>query len=244
VFLVTGLDNDFNLRRIERFLTVAWDSGARPVIVLNKTDLCPAFEERVAEVEAVALGIPVHPVCAREADTLAHLHQYLIRGQTVALLGSSGVGKSTITNTLLGTERQAVKAIRESDGRGRHTTSRRELILLPEGGLLIDNPGMREIQLWGDEETLKNAFADVEELTTQCRFRSCRHEGEPGCAVQEALAEEELDSHRYRSYLKLKREFKLLELRKDQRARLSEKSRWRKVAISERKRKKTERGSR
>jgi len=155
VFLVSGLDGDFNVRRIERYLTLAWDSGATPVIVLNKADVCEGVEAYVQEVDSIAFGIPIHPVSAITHQGLDALRAYLRHGQTVAMLGSSGVGKSTLINSLLGTERQQIGAVRESDGRGRHITTQRELILLPGGGVIIDNPGLRELQLWGDEEGLK-----------------------------------------------------------------------------------------
>jgi ribosome biogenesis GTPase len=229
VFLVNGLDHDFNLRRIERYLALAWESGARPVVILNKADLCSELEERVRDVENVAIGVPIHPLCAREIESLSPLDQYLQPGHTAALLGSSGVGKSTLINTLLGTERQEVRAIRESDGRGRHTTAFRELILLPSRGMIIDNPGMREIQLWGDADALKDAFHDIEELAGACRFRTCRHESEPGCAVREALEGGNLEPRRYRSYLKLQKELEHLERRRDQKARRNAKSRWKPI---------------
>lgn len=155
VFLVAGLDRDFNLRRLERYLVLAWDSGASPVVVLNKADLCDELEVRVAEVEGIAFGVPVHPISATEKEGLEPLFQYLGQGQTVALLGSSGVGKSTLINSLLGREVLAVGAVRADDQRGRHTTTHRELVPMPGGGVLIDNPGMRELQLWTDEEGLK-----------------------------------------------------------------------------------------
>ena len=230
VFLVSGLDRDFNLRRIERYLTLAWDSGATPVIVLNKADVCEDVEAYVQEVDSIAFGIPIHPVSAITHQGLDALRAYLRHGQTVAMLGSSGVGKSTLINSLLGTERQQIGAVRESDGRGRHITMQRELILLPGGGLIIDNPGLRELQLWGDEEGLKGTFADIEELAGLCRFRDCRHEREPGCAIQQALREGTLNPGRWQSYLKLKKELQFLAIRQDQKARLAEKAKWKKIS--------------
>jgi ribosome biogenesis GTPase len=230
VFLMTGLDRDYNLRRIERYLVLAWESGAQPVILLNKADLCSEVAERVAEVGGIAFDVPIHPISAMENQGLEALAPYLMPGKTIALLGSSGVGKSTLINTLLGEERQEVGAVRESDGRGRHITSRRELILLPSGALLIDNPGMREIQMWGDEQGLSGAFEDVEALARGCRFRDCRHEKETGCAVREALDIGALDPDRFKSYLKLQRELRFLARRQDQKLRQEEKAKWKKIS--------------
>ncbi len=230
VFLMSGLDRDYNLRRIERYLVLAWESGAQPVILLNKADLCPEVDERVAEVGGIAFDVPVHPISAMANQGLEALRPYLEPGKTISLLGSSGVGKSTLINTLLGEERQDVGAVRESDGRGRHITSRRELIPLPSGALLIDNPGMREIQMWGDEEGLSGAFEDVEALARACRFRDCRHEKEVGCAVREALETGVLDPGRFKSYQKLQRELRFLARRQDQKLRQAEKAKWKKIS--------------
>ncbi len=228
VFLVSGLDHDFNVRRIERYLTVAWESGASPVIVLNKTDLCDDVPIRVAEVEAIAKGVPVVPMSAVKDEGVRVLLEFLPEGKTGAFLGSSGVGKSTIVNHLIGREVQKTQDVRETDSRGRHTTSRRELLLLSSGGMLIDTPGMRELQLWSGEG-LHYSFEDIEELAAQCRFRDCRHEQEPDCAVQKALDECSLDPERFESYLKLQRELNYLERRQNQRAALIEKERWKKI---------------
>jgi ribosome biogenesis GTPase len=229
VFLVTGLDADFNLRRIERYLTVAWESGARPVVVLNKADVCDDLAARVAETEAVAAGVPVLAASAAVGD-VSVFDPYLRPGETVALLGSSGVGKSTITNRLLGGEAQRTAGVREHDSRGRHTTTRRELFLLPSGALLVDTPGMRELQVWGGEgEGLGGAFADVEAVARECRFSDCRHSGEPGCAVAEALDSGALDAGRFANYLALDREMEHAARRTDQRLRLAEKQRWKTI---------------
>ena len=198
VFLVSGLDGDYNLRRIERYVAVAWDSGANPVIILNKADLCGDLEERLMEVEAVALGIPILPVSAAENEGLDLVREYLVEGKTAVFLGSSGVGKSTIINRLLGEERLKTGAVREFDDRGRHITTYRELIVLPSGGVVVDTPGLREIQMWNDNEGLSRAFRDVEEIVGQCRFTDCSHGEEPGCAIRQALEDGTLAPERYR----------------------------------------------
>jgi ribosome biogenesis GTPase len=238
VFIVCGLDADFNLRRIERYVAVAWDSGTTPVIVLNKADLCSDVEERMGEVEDVAPGVPVYPVSAVKNEGLEVFQQYLGLGRTAVLLGSSGVGKSTIINSMLGEERLKVRAVREYDGRGRHTTTHREMIFLPAGGIIIDTPGLREIQAWSDARGISRAFEDIEAFAGQCRFRDCRHEREPGCAVRQAIKNGILSAERYRSYVKLRKELDYLTVRKDQRARMDEKKKWKNISIWSRKMKK------
>ena len=205
---------DVHVRRIERYLTVAWDSGASPVVLLNKADLCDDIEDCISEVESVAIGVPVHSLSAAESQGLEILDEYLDNGKTIAFLGSSGVGKSTLINKLLGDERIKTNAVREFDNKGRHTTTHREMILIPEKGIVIDTPGMREIQIWGDESALEKAFGDIEELGSQCRFRDCSHQGEPGCAIKRALNEGTLDAGRYRSYLKIQKELEHLSRRR------------------------------
>lgn len=229
VLLVNGLDGDFNPRRIERYLTVAYDSGANPVIVLNKCDLAEDLDEQVAAVEQLAYGVPVHPVSAVAGAGLDTLRPYLAPGVTVALLGSSGVGKSSLVNALLGQAALAIGVVRDDDSRGRHTTTARELIVLPGGGIVIDTPGMRELQLW-DDEGLRETFEDIAELMTRCRFNDCRHQSEPGCAVQAALRSGRLDGTRYQSYLKLQREAAQTEARKAGRQRQLDKERGRQFA--------------
>jgi ribosome biogenesis GTPase len=229
VFLVSGLDGDFNPRRIERYLILAWESGASPVIVLNKADLCQNLEKCLTEVAVVALGVTIVTISATTNQGLDELKEYLQPGQTVALLGSSGVGKSTITNQLMGETVQKVQAVRQGDDRGKHTTSHRELMLLSTGGLIIDTPGMREIQLWGGDEGLPETFMEIENLAQKCRFRNCQHHHEPGCAVQQALQEGILDESRFLNYQKLQKELKYMETKQDQREYIAEKEKWKKV---------------
>jgi ribosome biogenesis GTPase / thiamine phosphate phosphatase len=211
VFLVQALDSTLNLRRLERYLVVASDSGARPVVLLNKSDLCQNLADVRTEVERVAAGAPVHILAARRGEGVEAINGYLPEGVTGAVLGSSGVGKSTIINRLLGSDRLPTQEVREFDDRGRHTTTRRELVILPGRGLLIDTPGIRELQLLGGTEGLEAAFEDVEGLVLECRFRDCRHEEEPGCAVRQALVDGRLPLERFASYQKLLREIAFLE---------------------------------
>jgi len=223
VFLVVGLDRDFNLRRIERYLTLIYNSGASPVIILNKADMCADAEDLRELTESSAPGTPVHVLSALQGAGIETIQQYLKEGSTIAFLGSSGVGKSTLINRLLDEERMAVKDVREADGKGRHTTTHRELIVLPDGGALIDTPGMREIQVWGSTEGLSSSFPEIEQMAQDCRFKDCRHETEPGCAVLEAVSDDELSRDRYVSYLKLRGELENLEMRKNESARHNEK---------------------
>jgi ribosome biogenesis GTPase / thiamine phosphate phosphatase len=229
VFLVCGLDGDFNPRRIERYLAAAWESGAEPVVVLNKADLADDLDALTAEAGSVAPGAAVVPVSALRGDGLAGLEPWLTPGRTVALLGSSGAGKSTLVNALLGAPRQATGGVREDDSRGRHTTTHRELVPLPGGALLLDTPGMRELQLWGGEESLDGAFPEIAELAVRCRFRDCRHESEPGCAVLAAAESGELDEVRLASWRKLQRELLRLAARTDAKARAELQAKWKAI---------------
>ena len=228
VFLVSALDQRFSLRRLERYLTLGWQSGATPVIVLTKTDLCDDVEGVVLEAEAIAFGVDVLAVSAETGEGLEAIRGYASGNRTVALLGLSGAGKSTLINRLIGEERLATKDVRQ-DGRGRHTTTHRELIALPDGGVVIDTPGMRSVGLWdGDGGAgLEQTFADVQELAAGCRFSDCRHEGEPGCAVTAAIEQGTLPAERLESYTKLLRELRFQELKQDKRARSEQRKQWR-----------------
>ncbi len=210
LFIVCGLDGDFSPRRIERYLVLAAESGAAPVVVLNKRDLRRDWQECAEECSAAAPGVPVVALAAEAGDGLEQLAPWLQPARTAAFIGSSGAGKSTLINRLLGHAAQRVNAVREGDSRGRHTTTNRELFRAPEGWLLLDMPGLREIQLWAGSGGVERAFSDVSELASQCRYRDCRHSGEPGCAVRDAV-----DPDRLASYGKLQREIAHLERQTD-----------------------------
>lgn len=206
VFIVNGLDDDYNPKRIERYLLLSWDSGAMPVIVLNKADLCEDLDARLDELRPIARDAPVHVVSAIESDGLEQLTPYFSEGTTCALMGSSGVGKSTLINALLGYEKFETNTVREGDSKGRHTTTFREMVAVPGGGLIIDTPGMRELQVWNDTASLSQAFEDIEALALNCKFTDCRHDSEPGCAVKQAISDGDLGQDRLQRYEKLQRE--------------------------------------
>lgn len=242
VFLVTSLNQDFRIRRLERYLAIAWESSARPVIILTKTDLCEDVEAKFEAVQAIAAGVPIHAVCAIKGEGMHELQPYFAAGQTVALIGSSGVGKSTLINALLGFDRQFVKQVREHDDRGLHTTRHRELISLPSGGLVLDTPGMRELQLWESDEGVETTFEDIEELAAHCYFTNCRHENEPRCAVRAAVEDGRLPADRLGSYQKLQLELAHLARRQDALAQKNERNRWKKLSRMAEERAKWKRG--
>jgi ribosome biogenesis GTPase len=234
VWIVSSLDQDFSLRRIERYLTLAWESGARPVVVLTKSDLSSDVDRCTSQVESISIGIPVHTTSSLTQHGLNELEVYFSNHATVALLGSSGVGKSTLINALAGAALQETAAVR-GDGKGRHTTTHRQLLSLPNGGLIIDTPGMRELQLWESESGLADTFGDIDELAAHCRFADCRHAGEPGCFVAEAVQQGQLSEDRLQSYQKLQRELAHLERKQDARAQLEEKQRIKSIMKAARK---------
>ena len=230
VIIVAALNGDLSLRRLERYLTLTWASGAAPVLLLNKADLCDDLAARVGEVRAIAGGAAVLTSSAVLGDGLAALAPYLQPGQTVVLLGSSGVGKSTITNALLGDERQSVRSVREDDARGRHTTTSRELFELPGGGLLIDTPGMRSMELAETGDGLDLAFSDIEAYAAECRFRDCAHEMEPGCAVRAAIVAGDLTQDRLHARRKLQHELGIVTKAADAAAKRANARTWGKIS--------------
>ncbi|MEM7182675.1 MAG: ribosome small subunit-dependent GTPase A [Spirochaetota bacterium] len=210
-FLMQGLDDDYNLSRLERFLGLSLDAGIPPVVVLNKRDIAVELMEKVASVrELLPPSVPIFTISAKTGEGMEELQSFLQTGTTIAVLGSSGAGKSTFLNTLLGEETQKTNEVRQDDSKGRHTTVHRELFLLPQGALLLDSPGIRELQLWEPGKSNGTAFPDILELAQKCKFRDCQHQEEPGCAVREALELGILSERRYKNYLKLQKEEKYL----------------------------------
>jgi len=229
VLVVTGLDGDFNLRRLERYFATARASRAQCAILLNKADLCEDLDARIHDVRAIAPGADVVTISALHGDGIDALRPYLVPGETVAFVGSSGAGKSTLINRLLGRERQATGAVRETDSRGRHTTTHRELLETPSGALLIDTPGLRQLQPWAGEDDVDGAFPDIEELAGECRYRDCAHVGEEGCAVQAAIDNGSLEFDRFSNYRKMRKEAAYLDRQLDIRAQLDQKAKWKKI---------------
>lgn len=223
IFLIQSLNKDFNMRRLERYLIAAWESGAVPVIVLTKSDLCDDIDARIQKVEETAPGVEIHAVSNLTGAGIEPLRKYVSTGKTIALLGSSGVGKSTLVNTLTGAQVLKTQEIREDDSKGRHTTTHRELVLLPGGGLILDTPGMRTLSLWEAEEGVEKMFGEIESIIKTCRFNDCKHEKEPGCAVRDALKKGTIDTTKWQSWLKLQKEIRHLEAKKDNKIRAIEK---------------------
>jgi len=232
VFIVSSLNNELSMRRFERYLVLAYESCAKPVIVLTKSDLCEVSAETKEKIEKLASGVDVCVTSAVTGAGIEDLKKYLVAGSTVAFLGSSGVGKSTIINILTGADIQKVAEISDYDDRGRHTTTHRELIILPSKALVIDTPGMRELQMWEAENGLPEAFDDIAELSKNCKFGDCAHDSEPGCAVLMAVADGSLDEKRYESYRKLEREIASFKMRSDVMARSAERKKWRQIIKS------------
>lgn len=215
VVLVTSMNQDFSVRRLERYLTLVWESGATPIVVLTKSDLVEDAAPFLREAERCALGFPVLAISATTGQGLEELRSLIVRGETLVLLGSSGAGKSTLANALGGKQLRATREIRESDGKGRHATTDRRLVRLPSGVLLIDTPGLREVQLWAGAEAVEQTFSEIAEIALRCRFRDCRHKGEPGCAVAAAVAAGEIGAERLDSLHRLRREQERLERERD-----------------------------
>lgn len=228
-FIVCALNYDFNLRRIERYLSMVWQSGAMPVVILTKTDLCDDAEVKKAEVQNIAFGVDVHAISNISSDGIKMLHKYFEGNKTVVLLGSSGVGKSSLINNLAQGTVMKVGELRSNMDKGRHTTTHKQMIILPEGGLIIDTPGVRELQLWDAQEGIQHTFNDIEEFAQHCKFADCTHADEPGCAVKQAVQEGNLDSARFENYLKVQKEQAYLIKRQTQSSAKMEKDKWKSI---------------
>lgn len=232
IFLVFALEGGRNYSEgaIERFLTRAWDSGATPIIILNKSDLCENTADFIYKTELIAAGTPIHLTNAIDGDGIDELKTYLKPGKTIGFTGFSGVGKSSLINALCGVNIMRIGSIREDDKKGKHTTTHKELILLEDGSILIDSPGLKELQLWGDESSLDNTFEDIFDLANLCRFKNCSHNGEPGCMIQTSLDNGDLDIGRYNRYLNMKKELQYLERKTSIKAQLEAKKKYKDIS--------------
>ena len=228
IFIMSDLKDDYNINRLERYLTIAWDSGAKPIIVLNKADLCNKkdIENKKSEVEKIAFGVPVHVISCKKNRGLTEINRYLSSGTTISLIGSSGVGKSTLINQIIGRTKQKTNNTRKSDGKGKHTTTAREIIIIPDKGVIIDTPGMREIQLWNNDSGINSTFADIEKLSKRCKFNDCTHTHEPNCAVKDAINSGDLSEDRLKNFHKMKREMRYQKLKEMKTANQIEYAKW------------------
>jgi len=228
-FIVCALNYDFNLRRIERYLSLIWQSGATPVVVLTKTDLCPDVQSKISEVENIAFGVDIHAISNVSTEGIEALQKYFINDKTIVLLGSSGVGKSSLINNLTKENIMKTNELRSNIEKGRHTTTHKQMIILPEGGLIIDTPGIRELQLWDAEDGISQTFNDIEDIAKSCKFNDCKHTNEPGCAVKKAIKDGLLELNRLENYLKVQKEQEYLTSRQSQSAAKVEKDKWKAI---------------
>lgn len=230
VFIMTSLNHDFNVKRTERYLASAWQSGAKPVIVLTKTDICDDYSTYITELESIAIGVPIIAVSSHTGEGIEQLREYIRPNETIVFLGSSGVGKSSLVNAIAGEDLMKVSEIREADSKGRHTTTHRQLIVLPNGTMIIDTPGMRELGVWNVSEGLDATFSEIEEFASRCRFTDCSHHREPGCGIMAALESGELSQERWDNYIKLQKEARFAQRKEKINAMLQEKSRHKSIS--------------